>query len=153
MAKPVTSTGSPGALGRRAMTPTRARAATAMTPRNQARRPISDGLQHPDLTVRQFQAVGGALLHAGAAPIAQLLIDPGQVVDDVDRILVADPLADLAGDATRLADGPHLLARHGRHTPDRQGCLGADQLHDPPNRKSTRLNSSHVKISYAVFCL
>src|SRR5690606_40429727 len=24
---------------------------------------------------------------------------------------------------------------------------------DPPDRKSTRLNSSHVKISYAVFCL
>src|SRR5690606_40312599 len=25
--------------------------------------------------------------------------------------------------------------------------------HTPPDRKSTRLNSSHVKISYAVFCL
>src|SRR5690554_7420315 len=24
---------------------------------------------------------------------------------------------------------------------------------DPPDRKSTRLNSSHVRISYAVFCL
>src|SRR5439155_11212931 len=29
-------------------------------------------------------------------------------------------------------------------------CLGADALKD---RKSTRLNSSHVAISYAVFCL
>src|SRR5690606_39682700 len=26
-------------------------------------------------------------------------------------------------------------------------------LDKPPDRKSTRLNSSHVKISYAVFCL
>src|SRR5690606_40577175 len=26
-------------------------------------------------------------------------------------------------------------------------------LHQPLDRKSTRLNSSHVKISYAVFCL
>src|SRR5690606_40110579 len=26
-------------------------------------------------------------------------------------------------------------------------------LHAPADRKSTRLNSSHVKISYAVFCL
>src|SRR5690606_2415621 len=26
-------------------------------------------------------------------------------------------------------------------------------VHDPEDRKSTRLNSSHVKISYAVFCL
>src|SRR3989442_7735516 len=31
----------------------------------------------------------------------------------------------------------------------------ADQLNPPPrgDRKSTRLNSSHVRISYAVFCL
>src|SRR5437870_9634637 len=27
------------------------------------------------------------------------------------------------------------------------------QRHCPPDRKSTRLNSSHVAISYAVFCL
>src|SRR5436309_12514437 len=29
----------------------------------------------------------------------------------------------------------------------------ASQLDAMPDRKSTRLNSSHVKISYAVFCL
>src|SRR5690606_39967328 len=28
-----------------------------------------------------------------------------------------------------------------------------DQIDQPLDRKSTRLNSSHVKISYAVFCL
>src|SRR5690554_6291596 len=28
-----------------------------------------------------------------------------------------------------------------------------DALHDLQDRKSTRLNSSHVRISYAVFCL
>src|SRR5690606_39010264 len=35
-----------------------------------------------------------------------------------------------------------------------QGCqaLMIEANHDP-DRKSTRLNSSHVKISYAVFCL
>src|SRR3712207_8736656 len=27
------------------------------------------------------------------------------------------------------------------------------ELHDLPDRKSTRLNSSHANISYAVFCL
>src|SRR5438874_6050215 len=27
------------------------------------------------------------------------------------------------------------------------------QLHEPVDRKSTRLNSSHVEISYVVFCL
>src|SRR5690606_41286199 len=31
--------------------------------------------------------------------------------------------------------------------------LELDQLEDLLDRKSTRLNSSHVKISYAVFCL
>src|SRR3712207_9515759 len=28
-----------------------------------------------------------------------------------------------------------------------------DPFHYPPDRKSTRLNSSHANISYAVFCL
>src|SRR5207253_9130323 len=55
--------------------------------------------------------------------------------------------------------GPHLLAEHGR-----RGC---GLTRGPPDhvkvrtnrgptkvdRKSTRLNSSHVAISYAVFCL
>src|SRR5215469_4510198 len=38
---------------------------------------------------------------------------------------------------------------------DRGGLRGrqADQLSLPRDRKSTRLNSSHVEISYAVFCL
>src|SRR5690606_8757704 len=32
-------------------------------------------------------------------------------------------------------------------------CRGAGPEPPPSDRKSTRLNSSHVKISYAVFCL
>src|SRR5690606_29904408 len=32
-------------------------------------------------------------------------------------------------------------------------AVGADRAPLPADRKSTRLNSSHVKISYAVFCL
>src|SRR5688572_33503639 len=44
---------------------------------------------------------------------------------------------------------PHLLPRYGRWlgTPS---CVDALALAD---RKSTRLNSSHSQISYAVFCL
>src|SRR5690606_41333730 len=34
-----------------------------------------------------------------------------------------------------------------------QDALGSGYLSAFPDRKSTRLNSSHVKISYAVFCL
>src|SRR5690606_40756530 len=33
------------------------------------------------------------------------------------------------------------------------GDQGAARRRKAPDRKSTRLNSSHVKISYAVFCL
>src|SRR5690349_23689316 len=34
-----------------------------------------------------------------------------------------------------------------------EGCAGTEVRHRPEDRKSTRLNSSHVEISYAVFCL
>src|SRR5438477_4780533 len=34
---------------------------------------------------------------------------------------------------------------------NKSGCL--DQCEHGPDRKSTRLNSSHMSISYAVFCL
>src|SRR3712207_8742659 len=39
---------------------------------------------------------------------------------------------------------------------EQQGSLGANTFANPTNasdRKSTRLNSSHANISYAVFCL
>src|SRR5690606_40815735 len=57
-------------------------------------------------------------------------------------------------------DGDGAVPRAGRRRarPDRgeqrQGHLVEPGLEDRPlDRKSTRLNSSHVKISYAVFCL
>src|SRR5699024_11244261 len=36
---------------------------------------------------------------------------------------------------------------------DQDGCLLSLNAHAGADRKSTRLNSSHVSISYAVFCL
>src|SRR3712207_8032998 len=42
------------------------------------------------------------------------------------------------------------VARHGRHVDDDAAALAQ---HDGKDRKSTRLNSSHANISYAVFCL
>src|SRR5215469_17514270 len=40
------------------------------------------------------------------------------------------------------------------HAPPGAGAAGrAHRLHRAIDRKSTRLNSSHVEISYAVFCL
>src|SRR5690606_41354097 len=47
--------------------------------------------------------------------------------------------------------GRAVQPRRGRRRAGRRGKADADL--DPVDRKSTRLNSSHVKISYAVFCL
>src|SRR5690606_39772286 len=69
---------------------------------------------------------------------------PGQCVDDVE------PLRADGGDQS------HHHA-HPQHHGDPHGPGGRwhrGQLdHAAADRKSTRLNSSHVKISYAVFCL
>src|SRR5690606_41655600 len=65
----------------------------------------------------------------------------------------AQPLGDLPADQARSNHQRDLGKAGGTHR--RTGGLG--QVHTPPcrheDRKSTRLNSSHVKISYAVFCL
>src|SRR5690606_41864914 len=55
----------------------------------------------------------------------------------------------LAGGGCRHVAGP-LLGR--AHLPPSWSLLHAFD-HRDRDRKSTRLNSSHVKISYAVFCL
>src|SRR5690606_5543712 len=58
------------------------------------------------------------------------------------RSLWIGEMEPLAPDPTnRYADDPGALA------------LGHQLFFDTRDRKSTRLNSSHVKISYAVFCL
>src|SRR3712207_8767483 len=41
----------------------------------------------------------------------------------------------------------------GRATPDGRGTACVRRRRSPLDRKSTRLNSSHANISYAVFCL
>src|SRR5690606_41305495 len=50
-----------------------------------------------------------------------------------------------------LDDRPHLGAEHALL--DGPGEQFVEAGHGLQDRKSTRLNSSHVKISYAVFCL
>src|SRR5690606_40680517 len=64
-----------------------------------------------------------------------------------------------------LGDVAHLAGQVGRHRVHRVGevlpgpgharhhGLAAELALGAQDRKSTRLNSSHVKISYAVFCL
>src|SRR5207302_3680485 len=55
------------------------------------------------------------------------------------------------GEARRALAAPHV-AGGGTIAPG-QSSSGCSAGKAPRDRKSTRLNSSHVKISYAVFCL
>src|SRR5690606_41429123 len=47
----------------------------------------------------------------------------------------------------------HRRRRDGHRRPDRSSTRNEKLRRLPRDRKSTRLNSSHVKNSYAVFCL
>src|SRR3712207_8180649 len=57
----------------------------------------------------------------------------------------------------RAAEEPGVLARMGEHQRLAQeveiGQAAGGELEVPRDRKSTRLNSSHANIWYAVFCL
>src|SRR5438874_9452429 len=48
---------------------------------------------------------------------------------------------------------PSVGARGVNVTPETSTPVSASCAHGPQDRKSTRLNSSHVENSYAVFCL
>src|SRR2546430_10383170 len=47
----------------------------------------------------------------------------------------------------------NVSLRAGDHLPQGKAALRVARLEDLQDRKSTRLNSSHSQISYAVFCL
>src|SRR5436305_15028740 len=65
-----------------------------------------------------------------------ILLDTLERARDNERRFVADASHELRTPLTALRGNVEHLARHGAR-----------------DRKSTRLNSSHVRISYAVFCL
>src|SRR5262245_11950808 len=55
----------------------------------------------------------------------------------------------ISPDAGVVVEGEILPPRHSTDTPTAEDLIGSS----PQDRKSTRLNSSHLGISYAVFCL
>src|SRR5690606_41104388 len=93
----------------------------------------------PTTTTRRpsSPATGGLPHQLGLEDLADLVA--GQLVDR------HEPHRHLVGRQVGPARGDQLVV--GR----RRGARGDDE--GPRDRKSTRLNSSHVKISYAVFCL
>src|SRR5438094_6155168 len=66
--------------------------------------------------------------------------------------LFRSPAREIA--AARVLDLHHICSEVGElHAAERAGHVVADLEHADTDRKSTRLNSSHRTISYAVFCL
>src|SRR5690606_41200707 len=69
------------------------------------------------------------------------------------------PVVQLRGDHAAhlldaMADDPQVFRQLGRQYPPEFFLEGINRpVFHALDRKSTRLNSSHVKISYAVFCL
>src|SRR5699024_12830453 len=57
------------------------------------------------------------------------------------------------GSAPHPQSSSPRCAFQGRRHPSRPPLSATDAIPVPGDRKSTRLNSSHVSISYAVFCL
>src|SRR3712207_7240937 len=58
----------------------------------------------------------------------------------------------LLAERSLLSKGPLMRRRRGRSLMSRDSTSRRDSL-TSTDRKSTRLNSSHANISYAVFCL
>src|SRR5690606_41622833 len=92
------------------------------------------------LSLHDALPIFSALRHLQRDQAAALLVAHLVLGDRLDAPAV-DPVADL-----------HLLVFAVR-LPDQRITLGRRAVDADQDRKSTRLNSSHVKISYAVFCL
>src|SRR5690606_5076397 len=69
----------------------------------------------------------------------------------IDVGILALPVTSDALAERQLFDEPFVVAVPEQHELARRRSVKAQDLNG--DRKSTRLNSSHVKISYAVFCL
>src|SRR5256885_16510263 len=67
-----------------------------------------------------------------------------------DNTKVAIVSADFLGFPSVLGDQARAKLKG---IPPQNILIGATHTHSAPDRKSTRLNSSHLVISYAVFCL
>src|SRR5699024_11403160 len=96
------------------------------------------------LAVRVARGDGGL---ADGAPLHRPELGQGLDGGVGARVLVGVD-DDVVALALRHSDGDDLLGEHAGPPGGHGALVGLDR-----DRKSTRLNSSHVSISYAVFCL
>src|SRR5699024_12114953 len=97
-----------------------------------------------DLSLRRFCLVSGS----SSLRLFRFFLN-GPAPPDIYTLSLHDALPistlDRPAHASRGDRGRDVRRRHRATPPRSSACLG--------DRKSTRLNSSHVSISYAVFCL
>src|SRR5690606_12619153 len=106
------------------------------------------------LRIRALVWRHGAVRHASLGVPAQLAGEARMAVLD-GRLYLAGREEGAAGLWSRAIDGTDAAWREHGGWPGAAApaALGAQKFALYLDRKSTRLNSSHVKISYAVFCL
>src|SRR5690348_18101233 len=117
-----------------------------------------------DLKVSRRRMLQGAAALAGTAAVPGL-IAPARAAEKITYLFPAPPLLPAFG-PIQLAKGRGYFAQAGLDVSYAVGRGGVDVakqvgagnaplggiVADGPDRKSTRLNSSHPSISYAVFC-
>src|SRR5690625_6374058 len=91
----------------------------------------ADAILIPDVPVREGAPFAAAAEKAGVAPV---FIAPARASE-------------------RTLEGVAKYSKGYIYAVSRDGVTGTEQESQTLDRKSTRLNSSHVAISYAVFCL
>src|SRR5690606_24591605 len=109
------------------------------------------GNEHVD-TARSMYGLADLLGRMGEFSAAEPLFREALVLQ---RRLIGERSKETAQSLEGLALNLYDQGKYGDAVPLLRDAVAMQrELHDgPQDRKSTRLNSSHVKISYAVFCL
>src|SRR5690606_39319561 len=122
--------------------------------------PLSDLVKRNDLLLPLLKGYGSEKSYELLAVALQVLGGSGYCRDHPHEQYLRDAKIDTLYEGTTGIQGMDLFFRKiGRDRGEALAALLADVAEtakgDAGNgdRKSTRLNSSHVKISYAVFCL
>src|SRR5690606_27400496 len=121
---------------------------------------IAHGAHLEQFPVDVFQTGSGTSSNMNANEvIAHLASTPRRAVHPNDHVNMSQSSNDVVPTAIQVAaalalkDELHPALAHLKKTIDRRAKELARVVKTGRDRKSTRLNSSHVKISYAVFCL
>src|SRR2546430_13473345 len=80
-------------------------------------------------------------------------VEQAELIEDLQRRGMDGVAAKIAKEIGVFLKDFHADARSGQQEPEHHACRSGTGDADLTDRKSTRLNSSHSQISYAVFCL